>query len=209
LNSKIEKCLQNFTSFWSVLYLNNKGNHIYLMKDTTYIASLVQQLRQKEVLALQGLYKIYAKEMMSSSLRITNSIKDSEDILQDSFVDSFNKIKQLKENKSYGAWLKRIVINASLKWVKQKRSFENLNTMEIVESSEDDCSYQDVPFETIQKAIQNLPDGCREIFTLYLLEGYKHKEIADELGISTSTSKSQYRYALKLLKEKLAPKVYE
>ena len=63
--------------------------------------------------------------------------------------------------------------------------------------------YEEISFEKIKKAIQDLPDGSREIFSLYLLEGYKHREIAEVLNVSESTSKSQYRYALKLLRNKL------
>ena len=63
---------------------------------------------------------------------------------------------------------------------------------------------KDIPFDKIKSAIERLPEGCRQIFTLYLMEGYKHQEIAEVLGISVSTSKSQYRYALQLLKEKLS-----
>ena len=179
------------------------------MKDKAYILDLVQQLRNKEVLALQGLYKMFSKEMMASSLRITNSKSDSEDILQEAFVHSYQKIKQLKEDQKYGSWLKRIVINASLKSVKNRRHFENLSSIDISDEILDEEDYKGFSMKLIRDEIQLLPNGCREIFSLYLIEGYKHKEIAVALGVSISTSKSQYSYALKLLKQALIPKVYE
>lgn len=160
---------------------------------------------------MQGLYKIFAKELLATSQRITNSLKDSEDILQEAFLNSYHKINQLKEDKNYGAWIKKIVINASLQWVKKRQHFENLDVIEFADDKldEDNNLYSHVSFDILKQAIQNLPNGSREIFSLHLIEGYKHREIAEELKISVSTSKSQYRYALKVLREKLAPKVYE
>jgi len=174
------------------------------LKEKAYISALVQKVRKKDVLAMQTLYESFSKEMMAASHRITNSITDSEDILQEAFLTSFQKIAQLKEDGKYSAWLKQIVINSSLKLVKGRRDFTALTEIEHIEYEESENNwYQGISFDIIKKALQNLPDGCREIFSLYALEGYKHKEIAAALDISVSTSKSQYRYALKLLREKL------
>lgn len=159
---------------------------------------------------MRALYDAHSKQMMATSLRITNSLSDSEDILQEAFIQSFQKLSQLKVDAQYGGWLKRIVVTKSLQWIKKRRHFETLmdQNSEMVEEDNNDM-YKKVSFEEIKKAILDLPAGCRVIFSLYLLEGYKHKEIADELDISISNSKSQYRYALKLLREKLSHKVYE
>lgn len=159
---------------------------------------------------MRALYDTHCKQMMATSLRITNSLSDSEDILQEAFIHSFQKLNQLNVDAQYGGWLKRIVITKSLQWIKKRRKFENLAEYSngIVGEEENDM-YRKVSFEEIKKAIVDLPEGCRIIFSLFLLEGYKHKEIANELGISVSNSKSQYRYALKLLREKLSHKIYE
>ncbi len=155
---------------------------------------------------MKNIYDLLAKEMMASSLRITNSYSDSEDILQEGFMDSFQKIGQLKDDAKYIGWLKRMIINKSIRHVEKRRNFIPVTTIEnIPEEIETDNWYEGVSFSSIKAAIQELPDGCREIFSLYLLEGYKHKEVATMLGISLSTSKSQYRYALSLLREKLIP----
>ncbi len=153
---------------------------------------------------MQSLYESFSKEMMAASHRITSNRRDSEDILQEAFLTSFQKIAQLKEDDKYGSWLKQIVINSSLKSVRSKRSFASLVEVEHIEYEEEKSNwYEGISFDVIKKALLNLPDGCREIFSLYALEGYKHKEIAAALDISVSTSKSQYRYALKLLRERL------
>lgn len=180
------------------------------MKDTAYISSLVQKVKKKDVLAMQSLYESFSKEMLATSRRITNNLSDAQDIVQDSFLTSFQKIGQLNDGKKYGGWLKQIVINCSLKVVKSKRSYSCLEELTIEVSEEQEGRwYEGVSFDLIKQAILSLPDGSREVFSLYLLEGYKHKEISKALDISESTSKSQYRYALKLLREKLKHVAYE
>lgn len=178
------------------------------MKELSYISSLVHQVKKNDVTAMRSLYEAFAKDMMATSQRITNQKADSEDILQEAFISSFQKIDQLKDGAKYGGWLKQIVINKSLTLVKKKRNYASLESIDIADEKEETFSLQGVGFEKIKEAIHDLPNGSREIFSLYLLEGYKHKEIAEHMNISVSTSKSQYRYALKLLREKLIP-IYE
>ena len=180
------------------------------MNDAHYISSLIKKARKKDALAMRALYDSHARQMMAASQRITNSKIDSEDILQEAFIQSFQNLSQLKVDEQYGGWLKRIVINKSLQLIKKRPHFvELVEVHNSISEDEDNDFYKNVSFAEIKKAMLNLPDGCRLIFSLYLLEGYKHKEIAEELSISVSNSKSQYRYALKLLKEKLSRKVYE
>lgn len=165
--------------------------------------SLVQRTRKKDIAGMRMLYECYAKEMLATSFRITNDLQGSEDILQDSFLDAFQKIDQLKDNSKYGSWLKRIVINKSLASIKRRVSYQELPlVVDLAEEEETGTSGYSI--SELQNAIQSLPDGCRQIFCLFLLDGYKHREIADSLNIKISTSKSQYRYALKLLREKLS-----
>ena len=141
--------------------------------------------------------------MLTTSFRITNNMADAEDIIQEAFVKSFRQIRQLKESAAYGGWLKRIVVNLSLQKQRQKRHFAPLDNLESHTEETEGPWYQDIPFPRIQAAIQALPNGSREVLSLYLLEGYKHREIADWLGISVSTSKSQYQYALRSLRQTL------
>jgi len=155
------------------------------------------------MLAMKVLYNEFAREMLTASHRITQNLSDAEDIIQESFMTSFEKINKLKQPKNYGAWLKRIVINNSLSLVKKQVHFEEVTSISEAPAEVDQHWYENIPFDKIKSAINELPDGCRNIFSLYLLENYKHREIADLLNISVSTSKSQYRYALKLMKAAL------
>ncbi len=173
------------------------------MRDFDYIAELVDRVKQDDLLAMKVLYNEFSREMLSASHRITQNLSDAEDIIQESFMTSFDKIQKLKEPKYYGAWLKRIVVNNSLHLVKKQVRFEEVSAISETPEEIEDNWYKNIPFEKIKAAINNLPDGCRSIFSLYLLENYKHREIADLLNISVSTSKSQYRYALKLMKTAL------
>ena len=173
------------------------------MRDFNYIAELVNRVKQDDLLAMKVLYNEFAKEMLTASHRITQNLSDAEDIIQESFMTSFNKISKLKESRNYGAWLKRIVINNSLNLVKKQIHFEEVSSISEAPDEDEDNWYENIPFDKIKGAINELPDGCRNVFSLYLLENYKHREIADLLNISVSTSKSQYRYALKLMKAAL------
>lgn len=152
------------------------------------------------------IYKQYAKAMYHVALRITADTLEAEDVLQEAFLVAFDKIASYRNEASFGAWLKKIVVNAALNQVRKRRyQFSEI---------EDDGNYEDSsPKETmveeeinyqaaqIRKAIESLPHGFRIVFTLYLLEGYDHAEIAEILGISVSTSKSQYNRAKKKLQE--------
>lgn len=173
------------------------------MRDFDYIAELVERVKQNDLLAMKVLYNEFAREMLSSSYRITQNTSDAEDIIQESFMTSFDKIHKLNDSRNYGAWLKRIVINNSLNLIKRQVRFEEAVSIPEIPEPEEENWYKNIPFDKIKKAINELPDGCRNIFSLYLLENYKHREIAELLNISVSTSKSQYRYALKLMKTAL------
>ena len=152
---------------------------------------------------MKVLYNQFAKEMLTLSFRITQRMEDAEDIVQESFLTSFQQINKLKEPAHYRVWLKRIVVNNSIKQTRQKIHFTTIEDLEEEVEEHDNNWYKAISFDKIKTAINTLPDGCKQIFTLYLLEDYKHREIAELLNIAVSTSKSQYRYALKLLKEEL------
>jgi RNA polymerase sigma-70 factor (ECF subfamily) len=152
------------------------------------------------------IYKLYAKAMYNICLRITGNSLEAEDVLQEAFLIVFEKIESYRNEAAFGAWLKRIVINAALNQVRKRK----LQFLEIEESDDyEDDSYQEAGIaeetsyqaEQIRKAIAQLPDGFRIVFSLYLLEGYDHQEIAEIMGISVSTSKSQYNRAKKKLQE--------
>ncbi|RZN83399.1 MAG: RNA polymerase sigma factor [Winogradskyella sp.] len=163
---------------------------------------LVLRAKQKDQLAMKLLYEKAAKPMYNLSYRITNNVEDSKDVVQEAFVTSFNQLQKLSEPKRYFGWLKRIVVNDSIKVSKSRVYYKALENLPIIDDVPE-SSYSQFSAEILKKAIQSLPNGCREILTLFLFEDYKHREIAELLGIKISTSKSQYQYALKLLRSNL------
>ncbi|MBN2666788.1 MAG: sigma-70 family RNA polymerase sigma factor [Bacteroidales bacterium] len=142
------------------------------------------------------IYKLYYKAMYNTSLRIVNDTMEAEDIMQEAFLSAFEKIDTYSGTVSFGAWLKRIVINRSLDALSRRKAiFEDIELHVGIrdESSEDIIRKEelDIKVEEVKDAIDRLPDGYRIILSLYLLEGYDHDEIAEILNISSSTSRSQ------------------
>jgi len=136
-------------------------------------------------------------------MRIINNETEAEDVMQESFLKAFSKIDTYKGEVSFGAWLKKIVINRSLDYLKKRKvKFEEIN-----EKTNQLPDYQmetkEVNVQVIKDAIQKLPDGYRVVLSLYLIEGYDHEEISEILGISNSNSRTQYLRAKNKLRELL------
>jgi RNA polymerase sigma-70 factor (ECF subfamily) len=158
-------------------------------------APIIEECRKGSRRAHFMLYNQYSKAMFNLAYRMTNNREDAEDILQETFIECFRNIGSFRFESTFGAWLKTILINRSINHLKKKKVplilQENLPE-NISEEDEDMMTYET---GKIFRGIELLPDGYRVILTLYLLEGYDHTEIAQILGISESTSKSQYSRA--------------
>lgn len=166
---------------------------------------LIEQCRKGDSRSQYRLYKLYAKAMYNIAMRMLANKMDAEDVIQEAFVAAFRKIGDYRGESSFGSWLKRIVINHCINFLKRKKEFfQSLDEHPEIarETVEDEREYDFSP-EQIQGAIKTLPQGARLVLNLFLLEGYKHRQIAGMLNISESTSKSQYQRAKVLLKEKL------
>lgn len=164
-------------------------------------AEVIRRCRDGDVGAQYELYRLYHKAMYNTALRITGVVEDAEDVLQDAFVSAFRSLHTYREDAAFGAWLKRIVINRALTYVKKnKREWEAV--MQLQEDHQASESEEEVEWsiERIRQALQLLPAGFRTVVSLYLFEGYDHQEIAQILGISESTSKTQYMRAKEKLK---------
>ncbi|WP_421765269.1 RNA polymerase sigma factor [Ekhidna sp.] len=162
----------------------------------------IKQLKKGNELAAYNLYNDYSKAMYNTLIRLTNDSEVAKDLLQEAFIKAFQRIHDLDDPKAFGGWLKRIVINRGLEHLrKSKVYFEDIEDQAEVISEEVDDRMIDN--QTLHNAIKELPDGCRTVLSLHLLEGFKHKEIALQLNISESTSKTQFRHAKQLLKTKL------
>lgn len=141
--------------------------------------------------------------MLNTAYRIVGVVEDAEDVLQESFINAFKSIHSYREEASFGAWLKRIVINKALTAATKKQNEILIPEME--NDIEDEIPYNDseirLSVEKVKEAVKELPNGFRNVLTLYLFEGFDHKEIAEILNISESTSKTQYKRAKDKLKE--------
>ncbi len=165
---------------------------------------LIDRSLKGDGIAQSKLYGLYSKAMYNVCLRITNNEDDTKDVMQEAFISAFQNLGSYKGEASFGAWLKRIVVNKAINHIKRKRvEFTELNPErdEMQEEQPDLTNEQELTVEKIKNAILKLPDGYRLVFSLYLLEGYDHQEIAGILNISESTSKSQYNRAKKKLRE--------
>lgn len=147
--------------------------------------------------------------MYNVGYRITGREEDAEDALQEAFISAFRNLESYRGDAAFGAWLKRIVVNKAINILK-KRRFESMpedGEFDVPEEPETSEYKEELSVDRVKSAIGMLPEGYRAVLTLYLLEGYDHQEIAEILGISESTSKSQLNRAKGKLREILTQKV--
>jgi RNA polymerase sigma-70 factor (ECF subfamily) len=162
---------------------------------------LIEACKTGDSKAQLEVYKLYYKAMYNISLRILNNGADAEDVMQESFLNAFQKLDTWRGEVSFGAWLKKIVINRSLDVIKTRKALISLDSVpEIAEEHEEEyLNYRDIKPEMISNAISSLPDGYRVILSLYLIEGYDHEEISEILHITNATSRTQYHRAKRQL----------
>jgi RNA polymerase sigma-70 factor (ECF subfamily) len=169
---------------------------------------LIDQCRKGDSQAQFRIYKLYYKAMYSTALRIVKVSQEAEEVMQEAFLSAFEKIGEFKGEVSFGAWLKKIVINRSLDALRKKKvifeDLEKAGTAAVTDTeAEDESRYGAADVQRIKAAMKQLPDGYRTILSLYLFEGYDHEEIAGIMGITPVTSRTQYSRARKKLKELL------
>ncbi len=166
-------------------------------------ADLIRRCKKQDRAAQFEIYQLYKKAMFNTALRITGESTDAEDVLQDAFVSAFQNLNSYREDATFGAWLKRIVVNKALNHV-QKSKKDLMLADEIKEQEPQvDWAEEKEPVYSVDKikgAMNQLPSGFRTVLSLYLFEGYDHKEISEIMGITESTSKSQYKRAKDKLK---------
>jgi len=171
---------------------------------TTGIAqSVIEDCKKGKRRAQNQLYLQYCDAMYNICLRMLKNQADAEDVLQLSFTDVFRKLNQYRMEASIGAWIKRIVINNCLDYLRKKKSLaewdEKYDAVEVDQTeSQEEVQYN---VDAIKRAMAQLSPGYRVSLSLYLFEGLDHAEIAEYLGTSVSTSKTQYHRAKKKLIE--------
>jgi RNA polymerase sigma-70 factor (ECF subfamily) len=161
---------------------------------------LIAQCLAHDRLAQRTLYDQYRRAMFTLAYRITGDFDVAAEVLQDAFLQVFKSLGNFRQESTLGAWIKTIVVRNAYRHLKSRVVFEELppqyNEMQI-----DWGDFLNI--EYLEKAIQSLPDGFRAVFTLIEIEGFSHREVADILGISEGTSKSQLFHAKKKLREML------
>ncbi|OFX47064.1 MAG: hypothetical protein A2046_11860 [Bacteroidetes bacterium GWA2_30_7] len=175
---------------------------------------LVIRCLKNDLIAQNKLYKAYSRKMYAVCWRFARVGAEADDILQEGFIKVFTKLSSFRHEGSLEGWIRRIIVNTALTYIKkhseykQEVDIENIGSCEIIE----DDAIANLSKEDILKLVKELPDGKRMIFNLYVYEGYSHKEIAEMLNINEGTSKGQLSKAKQMLKdklEKISTKLYE
>jgi RNA polymerase sigma factor (sigma-70 family) len=178
---------------------------VFPMDSTHPHFELLEKCREGKRDAQFELYRLYSKAMYNTALRMVQNAHDAEDILQSVFIEVFTKMESFRFESSVGAWIKRITINKSINFLKSKRIFTQELTAMHDQAHEPEPDREPVlSVEKVKKAVEQLPDGYRVVFSLYAFEGYDHEEIAHVLDITEATSKSQYSRAKAKLRTMLA-----
>ncbi len=183
----------------------NRQENIYI----NIHQDIIDRCKLNEPKAQFQLYKLYYKAMFNTCLRIVNNNLEAEDIMQESFFKAFEKINLYRGEVSFGAWLKKIVVNHSLDELRKKKldllSLEEakVNPLETTENTIEEEQEIQAKAEEIKEQINQLPDGYRIVLSLYLIEGYDHDEIGEILNITSSTSRSQCARAKQKLLERI------
>ncbi len=162
---------------------------------------LIARCAKDDLKAQRELYDRYAAKLMPMALRYAKSREDGEDILQEAFIKIFKNLKSFRGDAQFLTWMKRIVINTAINHNRKKLYQEPM--MDIEQTTlyvDQDLILSNFHFTELLAMIQKMPTGCRTVFNLFAIEGYGHKEIAEELEISEGTSKSQYARARALMK---------
>ena len=157
---------------------------------------------------------MYASPMLGVCFRYSKNRDDAEDILQEGFIKVFQKIKTYKGSGVFEGWLRRIMVNtainhykANLKYAYHEEITDRNNGVEFINKSDDKIFVEDpVSKNQIMGIVQQLPDGYRMVFNMYVLDGMTHKEIAEDLSISENTSKSQLSKSKKMLRRLITEK---
>ncbi len=167
---------------------------------------IVEGCIKKNKLAQKELYDRFAKKMMGVCLRYCDNQEEGEDVLQNGFLYIFDKIDTYRGTGSLEGWVRKIIVNTALTSIRKNKKLEMNVDLNSVEYGIEDQSHlgENMAAKELLKIIQTLPVGFKTVFNLHAIEGYSHKEIAEMLGITEGTSKSQYSRAKTYL-QKIIP----
>jgi len=174
------------------------------------IEQLIELCKSGNQSAQLEVYNRYYKAMYNTSLRIVKDSYDAEDIMQDSFLLAFTKLDTLKDVKTFGAWLKRIVINNSIYHYKKHSKYANVPLDDVlykVEENNDgidsDYEFTNLKAQQVIQTMKTLKENYQICLTLHLIEGYDHEEICDIMNISHANCRTMISRAKESLRQKL------
>jgi len=185
-----------------------------LQTEQPHITELLQACKKGSTTAQFEIYKLYYKAMFNAALRILQNTYDAEDVMQEAFLNAFTKLDSFKGEVPFGAWLKRIVINASLTHIKKKNKLQEVN-LEVVdrklesesgseqEAVELKIDYVNLKVKEVSKAMAQLKESYRTILNLSLVEGYDNEEIAGIMNISNENCRTTISRAKSRLRKVL------
>ncbi len=168
-------------------------------------SDLVEQCKANSRQAQLKLYRQYCDGMFCVAMRFLKNEDDAEDVLQEAFIKAFQKLDQFSGEVTFGAWLKRIVINKSLDFIKsRKMEFVELKEQTIRIADEDDWTVEDgITVEEVMNAMEKLPDKYQHVVQMYLVEGLDHSEISGILGLTATSCRTRLMRGKNMLKELL------
>jgi RNA polymerase sigma-70 factor (ECF subfamily) len=171
-------------------------------------AQLIQACLRNDRNAQRKLYNAYAGKMLVVCIRYVQNQAEAEDILQEAFIKIFQNLDKFRAESTLGAWIKRIVVNTAINQIRANLHFKDMSDVRGYENqiSDDQSGIKSMQFQELIEMIRKLPKGCRAVFNLFAIEGYKHHEIAELLNITEGTSKSQYSRARVMLQSMLSVK---
>ena len=183
--------------------------HLNTRKDKDKLSDrLLKACIQGDRKAQRKLYEQLAPKMFPVCLRYMNNREMAEDVMQDGFVTLFSKLDSYSGTGSFEGWARKIFVNTALMQLRRNdvlKESDNLDDAWDI-GSPDPSAIQEIGFKELLELIAELPPGFRTVFNMYVIEGYSHKEIADELGISENTSRSQLQRARVILQRKILEK---
>ncbi len=170
------------------------------------IPHIIQRCKQGDRVAQKELYDMYAPLFLSIAMRYMKVKEEAEDVMVMAFFKIFDKIDSYGHQGSFEGWMKRIVVNEALQSLRKNKHFKLMVELGANDYNEEPIVLKDLAYQDIIEEVMLLPAGYRTIFNMYVIEGYKHREIAEKLGISINTSKSQLILAKKRLSKMLKKK---
>jgi RNA polymerase sigma-70 factor (ECF subfamily) len=179
--------------------MENGSNRTFMLAEQ----ELIDGCRKGDRASQRALYDHFCRKMLAVCLRYSKTTAEAEDILQEGFVKVFQSIKDFRQESKLETWITRIMVNTALNVQRKKLYLYPMVDVEELDLPEQEMSISGIHFTQLLEMIQSLPQGCQIVFNLFAIEGYSHKEIATQLGISEGTSKSQFARAKSLLQQRL------